>query len=143
MRWLPLLLAVLTSSVQAQIYRCETSGGIEFSDEPCGKSAEVVQLEESTSGISGGPPEAVKKDLADKKAKRAEERKKRREEAARTARYQPAPPPQIIVERPGFYPGYWWRPNRPGRPPHHRPPPVRPQPRPPTNSGNSVLKPLP
>lgn len=144
MRWLLFLLALLAGSVQAQIYRCETADGVEFSDEPCGKSAQVVQLEESTSGISGGPPDAVREELAEKKARRAEQREQRREAAARAPRPQPAPPAQVIVEQPAFYPGYWWRPNRPGRPPHHRPlPSPSPQPRPPANNGNSVLKPLP
>lgn len=143
MRWIWLFSALLASAVQAQIYRCDTSEGVEFSDEPCGKSAEVVQLEENTSGISGGPPEAVRKDLAEKKAQRAQDREERREAAALAERTRPAPPVQVLVEQPVFYPGYWWRPNRPGRPPHSRPPPDRPQPRPPSNDGNPVLKPLP
>lgn len=150
MKWPLIVLAVLTGwgSAQAQIYRCDTATGVEFSEEPCGESAEVVQLEESTSGINGGPPEEVVEELAEKKAQRAEDREKRLEAAARAPRYLPNPSPQVIVQQQGYYPGYLWgpnrphKPNRPVRPPYQRPPPPRPQPVPPSNGGNMVLKPL-
>jgi hypothetical protein len=136
MKWIPAMLLALATAAQAQIYRCETADGVEFSDEPCGKDATVVHLEEATSGISGGPPEVVRQQLADKKAQRAEDREKRLEALARAP--QPAPAPPVIIQQPVFYPGYWWRPNLP---PHHRPLPGPPKP-PPPDRGNPVLRPL-
>ncbi len=142
MKWSLIFLAILAGHAQAQIYRCDTAAGVEFSDQPCGESATIVVVDDSTSGIEIGPPEAVREQLAERKAQRAEEREERREAAARAPRQAP-PPQQVIVETPRFYPGYWWRPNRPNRP--HRPPVHRPlpQPVPPPNDGSMVLKPRP
>jgi hypothetical protein len=135
-----LFLAVGDARADSEIYRCETPDGLVFSDEPCSDAAQLIEVEDHSSGISGGPPEEVRNYLAEQRDAREQERKDRLQ--ARAMAPPPAPPPQIItVEQPVFYPGYWWRPQRP---PHHRPKPERPQrpvepPGPPT-SGN-VMRP--
>ncbi len=136
-----LVLGLVPCLAAAQIYRCETPQGLVFADAPCGETSEVVELEESTSGISGGPSEEVREYLALKRQERSDERQARREAAAAAA--AAAPPPQpVVIEQPVAYPGFWGRYPRP-RPPGNRPPrperPIAPVPDP--GSGDTVLRP--
>lgn len=144
MKYLVIILLLMFSAAEAQIYRCDGPQGVEFSDRPCGEDAEVVTLAQETSGVSIGPSEEVREALARKREQRAADRA-----AQAQARAAAPPPAQVqIIERPvATYPAFWS--HRPGaRPPHNRPgggrpdrprPPIEP-PQPPPQSGN-VLRP--
>lgn len=119
-------LLLISSFAEAQIFRCETVDGLVFSDTPCSKQAEVVDVENGSSGISGGPSEEVKAELEQKKADRAEQREQARELQATRAAQQPVYVP-VPVEQSVIYPGDWpWRPRPHPRPPRPRPQPVQP-----------------
>ena len=111
--------------VSAQIYRCDTPEGPVFSDEMCGTEARLVELEEDSQGLGGGPSEEVREYLDQKRQERAEER----ESARQVPPLQPAPAtPSQPVENVALLPGYL-RPVRPGRPiakPRPRPLPEKP-----------------
>jgi len=117
---------------QAQIYRCDTEDGLVFADEPCGKDAERVEMAPESSGIAGGPPEAVQADLKKKSRERREAAEELRKAIFEAELNRPSPP--VIIQQPAPQPVLWpWtlRPRPPHhRPPHNRPPPQRP-PRPP------------
>lgn len=117
-------MSLVAVSAQAQIFRCDTQQGLVFSDTPCSAEAEVVTIENDSSGISGGTSDEVRAQLAQKKEQRAQER-----EQARKLRASRPPSPVYVpvpVEQTVIYPGVW--PWRPGHRPHPRPP--RPQPKP-------------
>lgn len=138
---IPLLAAFLAvPRAHGQIYRCETAQGIVFSDSPCSDEAEVVELEEDTAGISGGPPEHVRTYLAEKRDERAEDREARQERRIRDAQRQARQP--VTLQREVIVPGYWPGYPRP-RPPINRPrPPDRPtRPPPDTGSPGNVMRP--
>ena len=115
-----MILLVVPGPSWGEIYRCETSKGLVFSDRECGESAELVTLADDTAGIAIGPTEEVRARLAAQKAERAEERAA---QAERRANQPPPPPAPVVVERRVGYP-YWWG----NRPPVLRPPPERPRP---------------
>jgi hypothetical protein len=50
MKPLSILILALPLSVSAQVYKCETADGVEFTDRPCA-GAEVVELEANSSGL--------------------------------------------------------------------------------------------
>jgi len=126
MNWLLITLLLTAASAEAQIFRCETPDGLIFSDSPCSAEAEVVNVDNVSAGISGGPSEEVKAELAEKKAQRAEEREQARKLRASQPPqpvYLPAPAGQTVI-----YPGYW--PWRPDYRPHPEPPGPQPKPEP-------------
>ena len=124
MKWLLIILAFV-STAEAQIYRCETPAGTVFSDTRCSSQAELMTVEDLSSGIEGGPSEAVVAELDKKRAQREEDRQEARKlratQASQQPLYVPAPVEQTVV-----YPGLW--PWRPGPRPHPRPPHARPKP---------------
>ena len=139
MKALLTVLLLAAPAVQAEIYRCDGPQGLVYSDKPCGEQAEVVTVDESSSGISMGPPEEVRDYLASQREERATEREeKQRAQAAR-----PAAPVTVPVYESAGYPVYWPNagyPNRPGRPPRPRPePPIVDQPGP--GNGGSLVRP--
>lgn len=139
MKWSLLsLLLIVTVSAEAQIFRCDTPNGLVFSDTPCSGQAEVVDVVNGSSGISGGPSDEVKAELEQKKADRAEEREEARKLQASQVQqpvYVPTPVDQSVI-----YPGVW--PWRPGVRPHPRPPRPRPKPVEPIlpDSGNGTIR---
>ncbi len=44
MRFWPVILFVVSSNLHTEIYKCISVNGTVYADEPCGKSAEIVQL---------------------------------------------------------------------------------------------------
>ncbi len=136
MRTLIIALLFTAPAVQAQIYHCDTPQGRVYADAPCGEEARVIELAAQSSGISMGPPQAVRDDLAKKREQRAVERQARRE--AQANRPEVAPQPVAVAEPPVSYPVVWPRRHRPHRP---RPPDRPSRPPPETGSSGNVLRP--
>jgi len=56
MKLIAILLLVISPATAQEIYKCtDENGRPQFSDQPCAEDAEVVELEEDSSGISIGP----------------------------------------------------------------------------------------
>ena len=124
-------LALVASFTEAQIYRCETSQGPVFSDTLCGDQAELITIEDDSSGITPGPPDETREYLAQKREERAEARKEKTQAQVFRAQNPVVHPEQQLVEYPAYWPAgrYWHRPI-------HRPRPARPS-RPIVNPGIS------
>ena len=140
MKALLTVLLLAAPAAQAEIYRCDTPQGPVFADKPCGEQAEVVTVDEGSSGISMGPPEEVRDYLDEQREERATEREERMQaQAARPV--APVSVPAYEYESDG-YPVYWPNsgyPNRP-RPPRPSPePPIVDQPGP--GNGGSLVRP--
>jgi len=129
-------LALVAPLTEAQIYRCETSQGPVFSDTLCGDQAELITIEDDSSGITPGPQDETLEYLALKREERAEARKEKAQ--ARISRSQN--PVVVPVQQPVEYPAYWPT-GRFWHRPIHRPRPDRPS-RPIANPGisNSVVR---
>ena len=109
-------LALVASLTEAEIYRCETSQGPVFSDMLCGNQAELITIEDDSSGITSGPTEETREYLAQKREERAEARKEKARAQVFRARNPVVLPEQRPVENPAYWPAdrYWRRPiNRP------------------------------
>jgi len=115
---LPLLCLLAPALGFAQIYRCDTPQGTTFSDFPCSQAATVVELQEDSAGLGGGPSEEVRKYLAEKREERAKERADDRLQASPAPVVQPDP----NRENPTWQ--YW---PRPIQQPTQRPKPERPE----------------
>jgi hypothetical protein len=128
------LLLLAAPLAQAQIYRCDGDQGPVYSDKPCGEQAEVVTVQDSSSGISPGPSDDVKDYLASKREERANDRAQQQ-----AAPNNPAQPPLVVTEGQNYgYPVYWpGNGNRPVRPKPQ--PPIQPPPD--LEPGGSVLRP--
>ena len=114
-------LALAASFAEAQVYRCETPQGLVFSDLPCGEQAELITIEENSSGIAPGPDGETREYLAQKREERAEAR----EENARTWVTRSNTPVAVPVQQPVVSPAYWPAYRGPHRP-IQRPRPGRP-----------------
>ncbi len=114
-------LVLVSSFAEAQIYRCETPQGLVFSDMPCGEQAELVSIEEDSSGIAPGPQQETREYLAQKREERAEARK----ENAQLRATRPQTPVVVPEQQPVVYPAYWPAYRNPQRP-IRRPGPGRP-----------------
>lgn len=141
MKALLTVLLLAAPAVQAEIYRCDGPQGPVYADKPCSEQAEVVTVDEASSGISMGPSEEVRDYLASQREERASEREERqRMQAAR-----PAAPVTVPVYESEGYPVYWPNAGYPNRPIRPRPP--RPGPEPPIvdgpgpGNGGSLVRP--
>jgi hypothetical protein len=141
---LAFLLLAMAPLAAAQIYRCETGDGVVFSDRECGPAAEIVEIEDATSGVSIGPPQEVRDRLAQQREAWAEEAQARREALAR----EPPPPSQpVVIERRVGVPYWGWPGAGYPRPPGNRPrPPIEPPVEPPVTppgrpGGGNVMRP--
>ena len=117
-------LVLAASFTEAQIYRCETSQGPVFSDTLCGDQAELITIEDDSSGITPGPSDETREYLAQKREERAEARR----EKAQAQLFRAQNPLVVPQQQPVEYPAYWPadryrhrpiqrpRPDRPSRP---------------------------